>query len=339
MQLSTIFKILASIFLLAFLASRMELAKLGHVLASASLLALLVPVAIQLGNVLISVKRWQTILADFEMKVSYSMTVRLTFIGSFFSLFLPSSIGGDFFRAYYMAKQEDRGIATTLATVFMDRSAGLFALLLIGLCASFAGNLVVHGVRLVWIFLLLVVLYLAANLALFNSRMHSLLARLLHRLNLQKLESRIEIISRGLATLIRNRPAILLIVGISLCVQFLSVVMVWSCAWGLGIEAPFSAFLVFVPLINLSIMVPLTINGFGLRESLYFLLFTQIGVNDEQAVALSLVNAFVIMMAAVPGAIFYSLHKRTVPIEELEEEGLTEEQAQRPTETPLPKQP
>jgi hypothetical protein len=69
-------------------------------------------------------------------------------------------------------------------------------------------------------------------------------------------------------------------------------------------------FLIFVPLINLSIMVPLTINGFGLRESLYLLLFAQIGLQQETAVAMSLLNTMVVMAAALPGGLLYSLYKR-----------------------------
>jgi hypothetical protein len=57
-------------------------------------------------------------------------------------------------------------------------------------------------------------------------------------------------------------------------------------------------------------MVPLTINGFGLRESLYLLLFAQIGLQQEKAVALSLLNTFVIMLAVLPGGLAYSFYKK-----------------------------
>jgi uncharacterized membrane protein YbhN (UPF0104 family) len=101
-------------------------------------------------------------------------------------------------------------------------------------------------------------------------------------------------------------------VGLSLIIQGLSVVVVWLLAQGLGITAPFSPYLVFVPLINLSIMIPLTINGFGLREYLYTIFFNELGVMPETAVALGLLSAFILALIALPGGVIYSLSKADV---------------------------
>ena len=319
MRLSTLLKILVTLLLLGFLASQVDLATLSQVLGSASLAVIAMAVVIQLLNTLIAVKRWQAILVNFQIFTRFKPLTRLIFIGSFFNLFLPSSIGGDFFKAFYLARLEKRGMPTTLTSTFMERSGGLCALLMIGIVASSTSKLAIQGIPLLWVFLAVALGYVMANVALFNRHLHAALTRLLHRFNLENVEYKMELVSRGLTTLISNYRAIAVIVGTSLVIQFLSVVLIWTCARALGIVAPFSAFLVFVPLINLSIMVPLTINGFGLRESLYLLLFTQVGVNEEKAVALSLVQAIVVMFTVSPGGIFYSLHKRSaVDIEEFQ---------------------
>ena len=317
MRPSTLIKILVTLLLLGFLASQMDLASLSRVLRSASLAGILLAVAIQTVNSLISVKRWQAILVSFRIITRFGALARLTFIGGFFSLFLPSSIGGDFFRAFYLAKQQKLGMSTTLTSTLMERSGGLCALLMIGIVASTAGNLVVHEISLIWVFLTLSLVYVLANIAIFNHRLHALLIQFLHRFHLENVESKMELVSGGLTTLISNYQGLAVILGTSLVIQFVSIVIIWTCAQALAIDAPFTVFLVFVPLINLSIMVPLTINGFGLRESLYFLLFTQIGVAEEQAVALSLTQAVVLIIAASPGGVFYSLHKRSA--EDIEE--------------------
>ena len=56
--------------------------------------------------------------------------------------------------------------------------------------------------------------------------------------------------------------------------------------------------------------LPLTINGVGLRESVYYLLFSQIGVPVEAAVTLGLLNFAVVAMTSLPGGIVYSLYKK-----------------------------
>ena len=81
------------------------------------------------------------------------------------------------------------------------------------------------------------------------------------------------------------------------------------------VAVTFGVFLIFVPLINLSIMVPLTINGIGLRESLFYLFFSQIGIPAETAVGLSLVTFALYVLTAFPGLVVYSLYKKEEHLE------------------------
>ena len=296
--------------LLAGLAYQLDLAKFRRALGEAELWILLPAIAVQLGLTFLSVARWRSILHNFDIQIPFLDLTKISFIGNFFNLFLPSSIGGDFFRAFYLSRRKKRGMSTTLTTTLLERSGGLCALLAIGLAAALSHRLVVHGVPLVYLFLALAAGYLLANLALFNPRMHAWINRFLERFHLEDFENKMELVYRGLNSLIRNRQSIATVLALSLAIQFASVLIVWIAAQSLHIDAPFKIFLVFIPLINLSIMVPLTINGFGLRESLYFLLFTTIGLEQEKAVALSLLNALVVMAAALPGGVVYSLFKK-----------------------------
>ncbi len=292
------------------MAYQLDWNKFAKVLSTANFLLLVPALLTQLASAFLSVARWKTIVSNFDIRVGFARLLRFSFIGSFFNLVLPSSIGGDFFRAFYLSKEAKRGMSTTLTTTLLERSGGLCALLAIGVAAALSHRIVVHEIPLLYLFLVLITGYVLVNAALFNPRIHRLLNRLLERLRLQNVEEKMELVYRGLNTLIGNRKAIAKVLGLSLTIQFGSVVIVWIAAQALAIEAPFSSFLVFIPLINLSIMVPLTINGFGLRETLYFLLFTNIGLQQERAVALSLLNTLVVMTVALPGGVLYSLHKK-----------------------------
>jgi len=48
----------------------------------------------------------------------------------------------------------------------------------------------------------------------------------------------------------------------------------------------------------------------GLREAVYYVLFSEVGVPVEAAVTLSLLNLAVVAMTAIPGGIVYSLYKK-----------------------------
>ena len=310
MKARTILKTLVTLGLLGLLASQIDLAVLYQVLGDTRLVLLVPAILLQLLLISFGVLRWHTIVGNFELDIGLLQLGKLAFIGNFFNLFLPSSIGGDFFRAYYLAKDQRRGMSTTLTTTLLERSGGLCALLMIGLAASSTQNLRIREVSIFQIFVLLSTAYVMVNLALFNPRSHRFLDHLWEWLHLNQFQQKMKLVYSGLETLIANRKAIVRLISLSLVIQFFSVVIVWILSRALGIAAPFHIFFIFVPLINLSIMVPLTINGFGLREGLYLLFFTQIGLDQERAVALSLLAAVVIMAAALPGGVIYSFYKR-----------------------------
>ena len=287
------------------------------ILLSANPILILLATLVHVLSVLLSVFRWRTILVNFDIHIDFSPLAKITFIGFFFNLFLPSGIGGDFFRAYYLSKRKDRGMSTTLTTTVLERSAGLCALLVIGTLFASLENISVEGIPLLYVFLVFITLYLLGNLMLFHSWMHRKISFFLRKRHLQQIEAKMELVYGGLSRLLGNRSSMIMAFLLSLLIQLLAVVIVWIAALAIDIHAPFGIFLIFVPLINLSIMVPLTINGIGLRESLFYLLFSQIGFPVEMAVSLSLVTFFVYLLTAIPGSILYSLYKREEHLDEM----------------------
>ena len=303
-------KVVLTLALLVFLLFRMDLAEFGKVLVSANLFLVLIAGLFYFGTVFLSVGRWKAILENFDIHTPLVPLTKITLIGYFFNLFLPSAIGGDFVRAYYLAKRESRGMSTTVTTILLDRTAGLSALLLIGLISVSIYPISVQGFSLVGLFLLVAAGFALGITAIFHSGAHRYFNALLRRLHLDKFEEKLELVYQGLTQLRRNRFAILLVILLSLGVQLLVVIAMWFAALSIGISVSFNLFLIFIPIVNLATAIPLTINGVGVRESVYYLLFSQVGVPVESAVTLSLLNLLVMMMAALPGGIVYSLYKK-----------------------------
>lgn len=309
MNWKTFLKLIFTILLLSGLGYQLDLGELFSVIGSARPRLFLVAILLQMIGTFIAVLRWRIILTYFTVKISYIETLRIVFMGNFFNLFLPSAIGGDVFRAYYVYKSSRTGLSQMLTTTFLDRSAGLFALLLIGLCGALYSNISVGGVVVSHFFILLTGFYLLLNVALFHDASHRTASRLLKRLGFHTLEEKLQLIYVGLRSLIREPGSVFAILVLSLFIQFLSVCVMWFAALSLDFGSSFAVFLIFIPLINLSIMVPITINGFGLRENLYRLLFTELGIQDETAVALGFLQFIVLMIVALPGGLLYSLYK------------------------------
>ena len=253
-------KLGVTLLLLGLFAYEVDLKKLFAIFSSADPTLVLSATALQMSIILLAVFRWQVILENFQIDARFSPLTKIMFIGQFFNVFLPSQIGGDFFRAYYLSKSHNRGMSTTLTTTLVERSAGLFALLFMG--CLFAA-LHPQGVSLLYLFVALIVAYLAANVALFHSWIHRRLTNLLMRFGLSNIEGKLELVYQGLTTLRKNKKAIANCLFLSGVIQFLSVVVMWLAALAIGVHKPFYIFLIFIPIVNLTIMIPLTISGFG----------------------------------------------------------------------------
>ncbi|MDA2923257.1 flippase-like domain-containing protein [Acidobacteria bacterium AH-259-L09] len=306
-----------TIALLSFLGYQMDLGRFVQILSSANLLFVLLATLVHIVSVFLLVLRWRMVLRNFDISIEFVPLTKITFIGYFFNLFLPSGIGGDFFRAYYLSKRKNRGMSTTLTTTILERSAGMCALLAIGTFFAATHNIVVEGVPLFSVFLFVIALYALGNVVLFHSWTHQRISSFLRKRKLEQWEAKMELVYQGLNTLRNNKRTIVAALLLSLVIQFLAIIITWIAALAIEIQAPFRIFLIFVPLINLSIMVPVTIAGIGLQESLYYLLFSQIGLPAEMAVSLGVLARLVYILTAIPGGIIYSLYKKEEHLDEI----------------------
>jgi uncharacterized membrane protein YbhN (UPF0104 family) len=76
-------------------------------------------------------------------------------------------------------------------------------------------------------------------------------------------------------------------------------------ALGLPIDARF--FLVFVPIVNILGMLPVSFSGIGVREAGYWYFLTQLGVERESAIALGLLGSVIVLVTGISGLPFFLL--------------------------------
>ena len=88
-------------------------------------------------------------------------------------------------------------------------------------------------------------------------------------------------------------------------VQVANVVLVWLVGEALGLPVPPLYYGVFVPLVSLLTLLPVSVNGMGLREAGTVLLLAPLGVGRAEAVALSLLTFAVLTAASLAGLGFY----------------------------------
>jgi uncharacterized protein (TIRG00374 family) len=83
--------------------------------------------------ILINNYRWQLLLEGQSIPTHVKQTLPLTFIGLFFNLAMPGSVGGDVMKAYFIAKEQPGTKLRAATTVLMDRIVGLYAMSVLAL--------------------------------------------------------------------------------------------------------------------------------------------------------------------------------------------------------------
>ena len=73
----------------------------------------------------------------------------------------------------------------------------------------------------------------------------------------------------------------------------------------LNVDIPLGSVLFVVSVINLVSLVPVSINGWGLREGAFVLLFTQIGVGSAEAFGVALLGRVLGVLFSSVGGVLY----------------------------------
>jgi hypothetical protein len=212
--------------------------------------------------------------------LSLESSVRLTFIGLFFNLFLPGSAGGDVMKIFY-ATHGNRGRRTEVATILLfDRAIGMFALLVWPLLflPFFSG--LMHSMPALNRLLLISALIAAGMLLgvclcfstrIKNSRLLSWIVRKPFGPYLRQMFDTVHSYRENISTLWAT-------VGISMIAHTLTVFVTLLGSWAI-LSGPISwKETILIPLGMLVNSLPLTPGGLGVGEAAFDVLFKGAGL-------------------------------------------------------------
>lgn len=259
----------------------------------------------------LSAWRWWLLLRPVQLAAPYLRMVAFYFTGMFFNNFLPTIVGGDAVRAVLLARETGSPARATVS-VFMERNVGLLALLTIATVAAFfAPPVDVKGMSLLQFALLFFGTFVTANIVLANRRAYWLIDHLVARTPLARFRSRAASLYEAVVPYRERqwRGLLAAAIGQSFVVQAVVILVVFLNANALDQRLSVSALAVFVPLISLAGLLPISVNGLGIREALYLVLFGRIGVPADAAVSMALLYLFVTLAASLPGGLVYALQR------------------------------
>ncbi|MEO8484370.1 MAG: lysylphosphatidylglycerol synthase transmembrane domain-containing protein [Acidobacteriota bacterium] len=293
--------------LLYLLLSRVDLGRLWNVARTASLAWLTAALVLYLVMILISAWRWGLLLRVQRVKAPFGALLNSFLVATFFNNFLPSNIGGDVIRIRDTARAAgSRTLATTV--VLLDRGLGLLGLVFVsalGASLASAKSEVVGpiGPGILWLVFVAGVVGTVAMVVL----PHGLgrLLRPLESLHQEWVRERIERLTDALHRF-RAAPQSLVLGFLgAILVQMTIVAFYAAVAKALAVPVPFAHLAILIPLSFIVQMLPISVNGFGVREGLFTFYFAQLHMPAESALALSFVSAALIMLFSISGAIAY----------------------------------
>lgn len=237
--------------------------------------------------------RWQLLAALLKVHGRYSEFLAYLFVGIFTNLFVPGLLAGDAARSVYLGRRHSR-MGEAIASVVADRGVGLIGLFWLAAFAAIFLNFAPIPSSVVTPTVIVGAIALAGFLA------APLVARLIH------LMPRPIRRAGGIVAPYLHHPAALIpAIALSIVLQITLALGQYILAVGLGLTVPLSLFILCVPIANVFASLPLTLNGLGIRESAYLLLFGMAGVRKEDAIALGLLWFAVTLVGGMTGSIAF----------------------------------
>jgi uncharacterized protein (TIRG00374 family) len=251
--------------------------------------------------------RWNFLLKAQGIYISEIRSYLYLLVSFFFNNFLPSGLGMDVIRSAYAGKKEN--FEKALGASIMERILGMIGMMLIGVFAIFSGKsqFIKFSILYLGLILLTVLLYY-----LFTSLKFGWLKEKLLSVKFLNLGKSIRKFYQAVKIYKSKRKTIIIGIAYSVLVQMVITVINYFIAKGLSIPVPFSALLAYIPIITIISLIPLTINGLGLREASYVYFFSLIGITESEAFSISLVYlAISVITSSIGGIVFVFLRRGT----------------------------
>jgi glycosyltransferase 2 family protein len=297
----------ASVTMLGLLLTRFDLSVLNPIDELSSWTWVVTGVAVTFGAVILATLRWQRVLKALDLPSDLRTLLNHVLAGVFVSNFLPSTVGGDVLRVTRLSAGNGHP-PESFASVVLERLTGFVVLPFITLVALVGNPTLLHmgtATQLALVLSLgtLVVLAVIVGVA-GNSRLG---ARLAGRANWLSFLGAVHL---GIDRMRRHPSEAASVLITALAYQLTIVFAAWAAGHALGLNMGWSAAMAFVPIVAIAQVLPVSVNGLGLREGALVLLLAPLGVPAGQAIALGLLLYGMNLAVSLLGAPAFAVGNR-----------------------------
>ena len=299
-------RVLVSVALLGYLLATTDLGDLLGLLRSWNGMYFVVAVLLGALRNVIFAYRWKVALSVMGIDVPLGTLIKFYFVGTFFNLFLPTALGGDVVRGHDLAVYSGKRVGAA-TSVLMERIVGFLALAFIALVALLLGSRVIQDPQVTRIILFVCLGYVVLVIVVFNARIMKRLTAMLRFIKWFDIGRRLDRVCDSLHAFTTYKGVLCQCLVLSLICQTLAILAAYSLALAINLQLAPIYFFMVLPIIWVVTMIPVSINGLGLREGAFVFFFTKVGVSDSSALLLSFLNFSQTIVLGVTGGTIYLL--------------------------------
>lgn len=254
-----------------------------------------------ISQVFINVLIQKTIFSIFGFQFSFFPTAKYNFISSMYLLIIPGFFAPDFYLGYYFNKTI-KNISITFLSLFFNRVIGFatfsfFALLGIFLVGKkFLNNFTITAEKLGLIIGVIVGTFL-------------IIIILVRLLIFKKLIGIVNQIKTVVYQFWKNKKASIITLMLKLIFNVTGFIGRFWIGRLVGIELHWIEFIAVILIVNFIIILPISVNGIGIRETGYIGLLILMGIPQDIAFTFSLLEFGITMSSALIGAVLFFLQR------------------------------
>ncbi|MDY6787396.1 MAG: lysylphosphatidylglycerol synthase transmembrane domain-containing protein [candidate division WOR-3 bacterium] len=322
----TAIRIIITAGILAFIFWKLDIGKSIAIIRQSDLLMLFWAFTALIIEVIIIAYRWHQLLHAYGFDISFINTARIYMIAFFFNNFLPSMVGMDVVRGIYAAR-EKKNIPDIISTIFIERWVGFLGIIIY---LSIVPFFFIAHIDLKYVLIVSITgitASLAVIISIWNERVFNLFTQLFSKITIFNLGEKINNLYSSMKTIKDHTGIFIWNLFLSVLIQISFIIANYFIVIAQNIEITIPQLLVYIPLIAIISLIPLTINGIGLREWAYITLFGTTA--KEEAFSLSITFFILFTLVSLIGGILFIFDKKEIKtdIEEYKKPG-TESKSQ-----------
>jgi uncharacterized protein (TIRG00374 family) len=273
-------------------------------LASVNIPLVILALVLSIASVASKAWRWGVVMRWRGIQLSPTYLLFSYFIGMFFNNFLPSGMGGDAVRAYEAARDTGRG-AESVAAVIIERGSGMLAVFAAGSIFALYWPSIPIGIALLvhGLFLGSVIAIWALWLDITGRILAAIGARLPPKL--AGIWAKIIKVYEEFRVYRREWRLLVVVMGQSMVTLVLTLLSVYTLLLAFDTPALFPGFIGMYAIITAIDVVPISLNGLGIREGSYVFFLGVIDVPGTVALGVALMVRFLVLIQAAIGGIVF----------------------------------